>query len=445
MTNELCFTSDDFGRLRGALLPSKVERCAVLFAAESRRSDGQLRLLVREIEYPEQADYSSQGDDNAELSSAFVARIAKKALLRRLTLVFVHTHPGSLPPQFSVVDDRGEKLLDGFLLRRGLNRHHAALVMSSGGLRARRLGHDEEIRVLALGAKHTVEFDPDLKEAEVTSVFDRQVRAFGAAGQQHLARLRVAIVGLGGTGSIAAQQLVHLGIHRFTLVDPDKVEETNLNRLVGAKPSDVGEPKVSVAARYLRNFLKEAEIEAIVGNVVHDAVARRLIDADLIFCCTDSHGSRSVVQQVAYQHLIPCIDLGSTITQADGRITGIFGRVQLLTPGLPCLWCSELLDAGQVRQDLMNESERRLDPYIVGGREPAPSVISLNGTVVSLAVSMLLGVEAGAPIDATHVIYNARAATLRSVRGSAQDGCFICSRKGALAWGADRPLLTRAD
>jgi hypothetical protein len=81
-------------------------------------------------------------------------------------------------------------------------------------------------------------------------------------------------------------------------------------QIVGATRSDLGHTKVSVAARYLRTFLEEVSIDAIVGDVVYDSVARRLINADLIVCCTDSHGSRSVVQQVAYQHLILCIDLG---------------------------------------------------------------------------------------------------------------------------------------
>ena len=443
MTNELCFTADDMERLRSALLPSEEERCAVIFAAESRRSNGQVRLLVREIDYPAQTDYTSQSAENAELSPAFVARVTKKARRGRFTLVFIHTHPGIQAPKFSAIDDRGERILREFLSSRVPDRHHAALVMSKGGLRARLLGHDEEVRVLAIGAKRIVEFDPELEEADYSPVFDRQVRAFGIGGQQRLGRLRVGIVGLGGTGSITAQQLVHLGIRHFVLVDPDFVEETNLNRIVGATRSDIGDTKVSVAARYLRAFVEVVSIDAVVGDVIYDSVARHLIDADIILCCTDSHGSRSIVQQIAYQHLILCVDIGSTITQLASRITGIFGRVQLLAPGLPCLWCSELLDAAEVRRDMMNESERRLDPYIVGGREPAPSVVSLNGTVVSLAVSMLLGIVVGAPIDATHVIYNACASTLRSVRGDAQPDCFMCSRAGALAWGSDRPLFTR--
>ena len=446
MTTEICISAADMISLRSEILQSQEERCAVLFAAESLRSDGQVRLLVRDIEYPEQTDYSSQGVDNAELAPVFVARVTKKAQLGQLTLVFVHTHPGIQSPKFSAVDARGEHVLAEFLSGRGLKGHHAALVMSIGGVRARLLGLGEEIRVVALGAKRVVEFDPGIiDEAAYSPVFDRQVRAFGVAGQQRLERLRVAIVGLGGTGSVVAQQLVHLGIRRFVLIDPDVVEKANLNRVVGATPLDLGRSKVLVAERYLQTFDGDVSTISIIGDVVHDRVARKIVDVDLIFCCTDSHGSRAVLQQIAYQYLIPCIDLGSTITQNEGQITGIFGRVQLLAPGLPCLWCSGLLDAAEVRKDMMNESERKLDPYIVGAHEPAPSVISLNGTVTSLAVSMLLGIAAGAPIDATHVIYNACASTLRPVSTKAQPDCFICSRKGVLGWGDGRPLFTRQD
>ena len=78
-------------------------------------------------------------------------------------------------------------------------------------------------------------------------MFDRQVRAFGADGQLKLQRLRVAIVGLGGTGSLIAQQLVHLGVRDFILVDPDVIESTNLNRVANAFQDDIGQPKVKIA------------------------------------------------------------------------------------------------------------------------------------------------------------------------------------------------------
>ena len=224
MTNEICISASDLTDLRNAFFPSPEERCAVLFATESRRKGGLVRLLVRRIKYPESADYSRQGIDNAELTPAFVARVAKQALLGRFALIFVHTHPGDERPAFSPVDDQGECVLATFLSVRGLTGTNAAMVMSEGGLRGRLLGRETELRVISLGAKRVVEFDPEIDEAAYSSVFDRQVRAFGAAGQKRLEHLQVAVVGLGGTGSIAAQQLFHLGVRRFILIDPDFVE-----------------------------------------------------------------------------------------------------------------------------------------------------------------------------------------------------------------------------
>jgi molybdopterin/thiamine biosynthesis adenylyltransferase len=260
-----------------------------------------------------------------------------------------------------------------------------------------------------------------------------------------LQALRVGIVGLGGTGSIAAQQLAHLGVRDFVLVDPDHLELTNLNRVVGAGEADVGLPKSDVARRHIRAIAPTARVRSVVGDVVHSAVARELLDVDIILCCTDSHGSRSVIQQVAYQYLIPCIDIGSTITTEGGLITGIFGRVQLLGPDHACLWCTGLLDSEEVRRDMMSDFERKADPYIQGTHEPAPSVIALNGTVVSLAVTMLLGIVTPVPIGPRHLIYNASASTLRPVRAVARADCFICSRLGVLARGDLQPLFARQD
>jgi molybdopterin/thiamine biosynthesis adenylyltransferase len=446
MISELCISQADLAELRERLLGDDVEGCAVLFVSTCTRSDGQVRLLTREVMFPSEEQYEARTTVYAQLSPAFVAGISKKAKRAGLGLVFVHSHPKTDHAEFSLIDDAGEELLARFLHVRGVDGPHGSLLLAAKALRARQLGKDNEMRVVSLGDRRTLESDPMVAgHSRSHEIFDRQVRAFGAAGQEQIEALRVAVVGLGGTGSIAAQQLAHLGVRRFVLIDPDVVEATNLNRIVGSRPSDIGAAKVDVAANCLAAIRDDIYARTVVGDVVHSRVARELIDTDLILCCTDSHGSRSVVQQIAYQYMIPCIDMGSTITQSEGRITGIFGRVQLLAPGMPCLWCSHLLDPTQVRRDMANEAERRLDPYIVGGAEPAPSVISLNGTVVSLAVSMVLALVAGVPIPARHVIYNAMNSTLRSVRGKSSNNCFICSRSGALAWGDRRRLFARED
>jgi hypothetical protein len=73
----------------------------------------------------------------------------------------------------------------------------------------------------------------------------------GDAGQAVLRNLHVAVIGLGGTGSVAFAKLAHLGVGRITVVDGDRVESSNVSRILGATANDIGVTwKVDVAARY---------------------------------------------------------------------------------------------------------------------------------------------------------------------------------------------------
>lgn len=441
---DLRIAASDLAHLRSNVLGRGDETCAVLFA--SRLERGRRALLVQDMVFPGDSDYGRRSPVYAELTPAFVARVAKNAKLANWSLVFVHTHPGDQPPRFSRTDDQGEAELVAFLMRRDLQPLHGSFVFSNGGMCARVLGTSTPLRVVSVGDQRTVEFDPDSHSRDDTAeIFDRQVRALGADGQRALAGLCVGIVGLGGTGSIAVEQLAHLGVRRFVLIDPDRLEPTNLNRVVGTTQLDVGQSKVDLARRHVQSIAPKASVHAVVGDVVHADVAKELVDTDVILCCTDSHGSRSVVQQIAYQYLIPCIDVGSTITAQRGESVGIFGRVQLVGPDQPCLWCAGLLSSEQVRRDMMNAFERQADPYIQGAHEPAPAVISLNGTVVSLAITMLLGIVTPLPIGPRYVIYNAVSSTLRPVRATARPDCFICSRQGVRGRGDLQPLFARQD
>ena len=120
MRAELCIAQPDLEALQQQLLAVDTERCAVLLASQSTRSDGQIRMLVREVIFPDQQDYNSQSALKAELRPLFVAQMAKRAAKDKLALVFVHTHLDDGVPDFSQVDDRGEQPLRTFLNMRGL-------------------------------------------------------------------------------------------------------------------------------------------------------------------------------------------------------------------------------------------------------------------------------------------------------------------------------------
>src|SRR5215469_15661793 len=82
--------------------------------------------------------------------------------------------------------------------------------------------------------------------------FSRQ-SFLGPDSEKQFAHTRVVIVGLGGGGSHIAQQLAHIGVGNFALIDPQDMEDSNLNRLVGATEWDVANktPKVEIASRLI--------------------------------------------------------------------------------------------------------------------------------------------------------------------------------------------------
>ncbi len=81
----------------------------------------------------------------------------------------------------------------------------------------------------------------------MTSQFDRTAALIGETGVQTLRQKKVAVFGLGGVGSFAAEAFARAGIGSLLLVDKDVIEETNLNRQLYALHSTVGKLKVEAA------------------------------------------------------------------------------------------------------------------------------------------------------------------------------------------------------
>jgi molybdopterin-synthase adenylyltransferase len=434
MNAALVFAEGDYQALRTMLLASPLESCAIALASPHVRTDGSKRFLVHDIKYAAPEDYVQRGEMEAGLRVEFLLPIIRAASERSLVLVIAHSHPSDDEiPNFSLIDDAGEKALLPFIENRTQSTEHLALVVSPGGASARIFGKGSPVPIHVVGeclnAIGSSRSDGSIER------WDRQVRIFGSTGQYRLRELTVGIVGLGGTGSIVASQLSHLGVGSLILVDPDRIEETNLNRVVNATSNDVGLYKTEVAAHAISNIGSGTVARSVAGDVLRSDTQKALTDADFIFGCTDSQGSRAVLNLIAYQYLIPVIDMGVSIGVKDNVTTHIAGRVQMLAPGLGCLVCGQALNWNEVRTDLMTEDERNRDPYIIGHREPQPAVISLNGTMASLAVTMFLAAVTKTGGRSRLQYYNGMAGTLRSAAIRQQPTCVACSKNGALARG----------
>ena len=422
-----------------------IETCAVGFVrpAEAVSSAGR-RLVVQALQPVPDAAYAVRAPNRASLTPEFMLDIVNRARAAGTGIALLHTHPGpNALEDFSSIDDAGEMPLAAYFKGRLPEPTHVGGVVTSRTLHLRTLGCGAPLDAVGVGSVVRCYAEP--LDLQADARYDRQVRAFGESGQRRVHAVRVAIIGAGGTGSFIAHELAHLGVGQLLLIDHDTVDMTNLNRLMGATPGDVGRPKVAVASKAVSAINPGIRIEPVIGDVVDEDVAAKLLDVDFIFGCTDSMASRAVINQIAYQFLIPAIDMGVAIHVRDGHIASVTGRVQMLSPGLGCLVCADGIDGQQVRWELMSPAQRRADPYFENASVPQPAVTPLNGIVTSAAVAMFLSAVTGYPGDARLLCYDGLRGSMRPQVLTPRHRCIVCSGEGALARGDAWTLPVRKE
>lgn len=198
----------------------------------------------------------------------------------------------------------------------------------------------------------------------------------GPKSEEILAGTRVVIAGLGGGGSHIAQQLAHLGVGHIRLIDPDKIEPSNLNRLVGATQQDVIDEavKVDIAQRRIKAIRPWAEVCAAPKKWQE---ADYLIkDAHVLFGCLDGYQQRDYLESAARRFCIPYVDIGMDVAKVSEHDFAISGQMIVSRPGGPCMRC-----IGFLTDERLSQEENRY-----GAAGINPQVVWTNGTLASLAV-----------------------------------------------------------
>lgn len=209
------------------------------------------------------------------------------------------------------------------------------------------------------------------------SQFSRQT-FLGKDGEARLASARIGLVGLGGGGSHVAQQLGHIGVGAFVLADPDHVELTNLNRLVGATALDVERRtvKVEVARRLIQSVNPSARVEAL--PVRWQSAGSNLADCDVILGGVDSWLQRAELEAFCRRLMIPYIDMGMDVHELEAGEYSISGQTILSMPGRPCLRC-----LGVITDRLLSEEAAKY-----GAAGAMPQVVWPNAILASFAVGL---------------------------------------------------------
>ena len=157
-------------------------------------------------------------------------------------------------------------------------------------------------------------------------IFSRQITLpeVGEKGQEELEDTGILIVGMGGLGCPVAHYLVSSGIGYLTLMDPDKVELSNLSRQPLYSEADVGNLKVDAAKKVLANMNPTAVINEVSEELNKDNALTYVSSHDFVIDCTDNVDSRYILSDICQSIDKPLIHGG--IRAFEGN-TGVFFQV----------------------------------------------------------------------------------------------------------------------
>jgi len=391
----LTLTETFHAQLRQHLFPGDGKEATAILIC-TRVPGERIRLLTRDLILVPHNECSYRGDGSITWLSDYIEQAIDIATPRQLSIILIHSHPSGYP-QFSSIDDRSDEEIIPCIFEACGQLHGTAVMIPTGVVFGRI--YSQEMVMAPLNLVSVV--GPDLHYwwgSDSNRPIGRPM-TFTSAMTNELSHLTACVVGASGTGSIVAEQLCRLGFGRVILIDHDKVETKNLNRILNTTRADaVNErPKVEVLAERMNAYRNKPYAIPIETNVLTLKAVIAASQADVLFSCVDTHGGRSVADRIASAFLLPLFDVGVAIPTRDTEngkkaIDEVTGRIDYVYPG-----GSSLLDRGVYSAaTLQAEDLAESDPvahtdqikrgYIEGLPEQAPSVITLNMRAASACV-----------------------------------------------------------
>lgn len=149
-------------------------------------------------------------------------------------------------------------------------------------------------------------------------------RLYGVTGAERLAAAHVAVVGIGGVGSWAAEALVRSGVGEISLFDLDDICTTNTNRQVHALTDTVGKAKVAVMAERLLAINPACVVHAVADFVTRDTLPGHITpELDFVLDCIDSVPAKAALIAWCKRRKIGIVTTGGAGGQIDPTQVGI--------------------------------------------------------------------------------------------------------------------------
>lgn len=352
------------------------ERVGFLFAKTVKLSSNVTLIIAIEYIPVADKDYINDKEVGAKINSNAIRNAMQGTLEKDCGCFHVHLHDHSGKPSPSFTD---AKSLPGIVM--SLN--NIASEHTNGYLILSRNAFYSSIKVDTIGVVgYPFILQYQNNGGVKDSMFDRQ-SFLGADSQFLFENIKVGIIGYGGGGSHIGQQLAHIGVKNITVFDDDKIEITNLNRLVGGVFTDVKNAilKVNIAKRVIKRIFPKSNLTLIAKK--WQQVPDELQKCDIIFGSVDSYTERQQLESECRRFLIPLIDIGMDVHDSVGY--SMSGQVILSMPGMACMSCYGFLTEEKLAKEAAKYGN-------VGGK---PQVVWPNGVLASTAVGVFVDLVTG--------------------------------------------------
>ena len=371
--------------------------------------------LIDRVELPGPGERLLHG--NASFEPEYVARVIREARKQGAGVALMHSHPGKGWQGMSEADVEAERDVLAYPagatglpllgLTVGSDGYWSARFWERDGKRMARRWC-EKARIVgsqSCGFHYNDSLMPPKPRREALR---RTYDTWGAETQGVISRLNVGVVGLGSVGCIVAEAMARIGVGHITLIDHDKVERHNLDRLLYGSVGDIGELKVRLAEKALRRSATadKIQIDVLPISIQRKSAYKAALDCDVIFSCVDKPVARDILNFIANSHLIPVID-GGVHVETDKGEDAFFSahwRTHVVTPYNQCLRCSGQYNSSMVVTELDGSLD---DPsYIAnlpaeergGNQNVFPFSLGVAGMEVNLMLRCLLAQDWWPPV-----------------------------------------------
>lgn len=348
--------------------------------------------------------------DRVEWSPSEIVDLFESSRKKGFRLLKIHSHP-EYWPYFSKVDDRSDiELADTVSGWVGKNESICSVILlPDGSMIGRSIDHNGNFTkltsILVISENISCFYDKEVNEEDENyleihdAICLRTKQAFGEGTTSILQKLRIGVVGCSGTGSIVAEQLARLCVGSLVLVDHDKVETKNVNRILNSKTVHAQDEvyKVDMMKQAIDSIGIDVQVQAIAADLHSMDAYMAIASCDIVFGCMDTVDGRYLLNRISTYFCSAYFDIGVRL-DADGKggINEIQGRVDYIQPGLSSLLTRERYTLNQLKEaDLArtnpDEHKRQIkEGYIKSANVGNPAVISVNMMFSSMAVTELL-------------------------------------------------------